>query len=106
MLPEKVFHQILAPGESWRVQQVDYVEKESKGLIRVGETPAWWQAESCPHCHAPSVGGYDPAPRRTWRHLNGCQLQAEIVCARPRGQGQECKKFIRCLHPGKGAAGD
>ena len=42
MIPEKVFHQILALGDGWRVQQVDYVEKESKVLIRIEETAALW----------------------------------------------------------------
>ena len=27
MIPEKVFHQILALGEAWQVTAVDYVEK-------------------------------------------------------------------------------
>ena len=40
MIPEKVFHQILALGDAWRVSRVDYVERESKVLIRVEETPA------------------------------------------------------------------
>jgi len=40
MIPEKVFHQILALGDSWRVRQVDYLDKESRVLIRVEDTPA------------------------------------------------------------------
>jgi hypothetical protein len=64
MIPEKVFHQILALGEAWRVRQVDYVEKESKVLIRVEETPAVWARQGCPHCQSKSVGGYDHAPAR------------------------------------------
>ena len=81
MIPEKVFQKILVLGDGWQVQQVDYVEKESKVLIRIEETPALWASESCPHCSAKSVSGYDHAPQRTWRHLNVCQLQSEIVCA-------------------------
>ena len=38
MIPEKVFHQILALGEVWRVSAVDYVEKERQVNIRVKET--------------------------------------------------------------------
>jgi hypothetical protein len=30
MIPEKVFQQILALGEAWRVMRMDYLEKESK----------------------------------------------------------------------------
>ena len=37
-IPEKVFQQILALGEAWRVVHMDYQEKESKVLIRVEET--------------------------------------------------------------------
>ena len=84
MVPEKVFHQILALGDAWRVRQVEYVEKESKVLIQVEETPKLWASESCPHCSSKSVGGYDHAPERHWRHLNVCQLNSEIVCALPR----------------------
>ena len=31
MIPERVFHQILALGEAWRVTTVDYVEEIPKG---------------------------------------------------------------------------
>jgi transposase len=102
MIPEKVFHQILALGDGWRVQQVDYLEKESKVLIRIEETPALWASESCPHCNAKSIGGYDHAPQRTWRHLNVCQLQSEIVCALPRGQCKACQKVYTVRAPWEG----
>jgi transposase len=102
MIPEKVFQKILVLGDGWRVQQVDYVEKESKVLIRIDETPALWASESCPHCNAKSVGGYDHAPQRTWRHLNVCQLQSEIVSALPRGQCKECKKVYTVHAPWEG----
>src|ERR1044071_1563793 len=102
MIPEKVFQKILVLGDGWRVQQVDYVEKESKVLIRIEETPALWASESCPHCNAKSVSGYDHAPQRTWRHLNVCQLQSEIVCALPRGQCKECRKVYTVRAPWEG----
>ena len=38
MIPEKVFHQILALGEAWRVSRVDYQDQERKVVIRVEET--------------------------------------------------------------------
>lgn len=85
MIPKKMFYSILALGESWRIKSVEYVEKESQVLIRVEETPALWAKECCPHCQGKTVGGYDHAPKRRWRHLNVCQLQSEIVCALPRG---------------------
>jgi transposase len=102
MIPEKVFHQILALGEGWRVQRVDYVEKDGQVLIRIEETSALWAAECCPHCQAKSVGGYDHAPERTWRHLNVCQLQSEIVCSLPRGQCKECRKVYTVRAPWEG----
>src|SRR5882724_2533886 len=102
MIPEKVFHQILGLGETWRVSRVDYVEKESKVLIRVEDTPALWATESCPHCAAKSVGGYDHAPERSWRHLNVCQLESEIVCSLPRGQCKECRKVYTVRAPWEG----
>jgi hypothetical protein len=40
MIPEKVFQQILALGEAWRVTRMNYQEKEQRVLIRVEETPA------------------------------------------------------------------
>ncbi|HEX3717571.1 MAG TPA: transposase family protein [Verrucomicrobiae bacterium] len=67
--------QISALGEGWRVCRVDYVEKESKVLIRVEETTALWPTQSCPHCGRKAMGGYDHAPERRWRHLT--------VAARP-----------------------
>ncbi len=102
MLPEKGFQKILGLGDGWQVQQVDYVEKASKVLIRIQETAALWASESCPHCNCKSVGGYDHAPERTWRHLNVCQLQSEIVCALPRGQGKDCKKGYTVRAPWEG----
>ncbi len=50
MIPEKVFHQILALGDAWRVTTVDYVAKERKGNIHIEETPQVWGKEQCPHC--------------------------------------------------------
>jgi hypothetical protein len=40
MIPEKVLQKILVLGDGWRVEQVDYVEKESEVLNRIEETPA------------------------------------------------------------------
>jgi len=102
MIPEKVFQQILALGEAWRVNRMDYVEKESKVLILVEEMPALWKQESCPHCNSKSVRGYDHAPERRWRHLNVCQLQSEIVCALPRGECQGCRKVYTVRAPWEG----
>src|ERR1044071_4907047 len=102
MIPEKVFQKILVLGDGWRVQQVDYVEKESKVLIFIEETPALWASESCPHCNAKSVSGYDHAPQRRWRHLNVCQLQSEIVCALPYGQCKECQQVYTVRAPWEG----
>src|SRR5208283_3058996 len=102
MIPEKVFEKILVLGEGWRVQQVDYVEKESQVLIRIEDTPALWAAEACPHCGRRTVGGYDHAPERRWRHLNVCQLQSEIVCALPRGRCRECEKVYTVRAPWEG----
>jgi Na+-translocating ferredoxin:NAD+ oxidoreductase RNF subunit RnfB len=58
MIPEKVFQQILALGEAWRVVRMDYQEKEQRVLIRVEETPALWSQENCPHCGHKTVRGY------------------------------------------------
>ena len=102
MIPEKVFQKILVLGDGWRVQGVDYIEKESKVLIRIEETPELWPGEVCPHCKSKGVGGYDHAPERRWRHLNVCQLQSEIVCALPRGQCRDCKKVYTVRAPWEG----
>ena len=58
----KLFQQLLVLGESWRVKSVDYVEQESKVVIRIEETPQLWASQKCPHCEAASVAGYDHAP--------------------------------------------
>ena len=102
MIPEKVFHQVLALGEGWHVPQVDYLDQESKVLIRVENTPALWAAAKCPHCNRPGVHGCDPAPERRWRHLNGCRLQSEIVCRRPRGRCGACEKIYTVRAPWEG----
>jgi transposase len=102
MIPEKVFHQILGLGDAWHVSRVDYLEKASRVLIRVEDTPALWARESCPHCAARSVGGYDHAPERSWRHLNVCQLESEIVCSLPRGQCKDCQKVYTVRAPWEG----
>jgi transposase len=102
MIPEKMFQQILALGEAWRVARMDYQESESKVLIRVEETPELWVQESCPHCQNKTVRGYDHAPERRWRHLNVCQLQSEIVCALPRGECQSCRKIYTVRAPWEG----
>ena len=102
MIPEKVFHQILGLGDTWRVNRVDYLEKESKVLIRVEETAALWAAESCPHCQGKSVAGYDHAPERRWRHLNVCQLESEIVCSLPRGRCKKCQAVYTVPAPWEG----
>jgi transposase len=99
MIPEKVFHQILGLGDAWRVSRMDYVEKASKVLIQVEGIPALWATESCPHCASKSVGGYDHAPERSWRHLNVCQLESEIVCSLPRGQCKACQKVYTVRAP-------
>ena len=97
-----MFQQVLALGEAWRVVRMDYLEKDQKVLIRVEDTPALWAQEHCPHCLGKSVGGYDHAPERRWRHLNICQLQSEIVCAPPRGQCQTCRKVYTVRVPWEG----
>jgi transposase len=102
MIPEKVFQQILALGEAWRVTRMDYQEKEQRVLIRVEETSGLWPQESCPHCGHKNVRGYDHAPERHWRHLNICQLQSEIVCALPRGECQSCRKIYTVRAPWEG----
>ena len=102
MIPEKVFHQILALGDAWRVNRVDYQEQARKVVIRVEETPALWPAVECPHCGRKSVRGYDHAPARTWRHLNVCQLESEIACALPRGECLACQRVFTVQAPWEG----
>ena len=99
MIPEKMFHQVLALGESWRVAAVDYAEQEKKVSIRVTETSQLWAKEQCPHCQCRRISGYDHAPERRWRPLNVCQLESEIVCALPRGQCKECRKVYTVRAP-------
>jgi transposase len=102
MIPEKVFQQILALGDAWRVSSVDYVEKEGRVLIHIEDTPRVWDGQCCPDCACRRISGYDHAPERRWRHLNVCQLESEIVCALPRGQCQECRKVFTVRAPWEG----
>jgi transposase len=102
MIPEKMFQQILALGEAWRVAAVEYVEKQSQVVVRVEETAQLWAGQRCPHCASSTVSGYDHAPERRWRHLNVCQLTTEIACALPRGQCRECRKVFTVRAPWEG----
>lgn len=102
MIPEKVFHQILALGETWRVTAAEYLETERKVTIRIEETPPLWARQACSHCGRPHGSGYDPAPERRWRHLNVCQLESEIVCALPRGQCRDGEKVFTVRAPWAG----
>jgi transposase len=97
-----MFQKLLALSDGWHVQQIEYVEQAGKVLIRIAESPALWRGESCPHCHSQAISGYDHAPQRTWRHLNVCQLQSEIVCALPRGQCKECQSVYTVRAPWEG----
>jgi transposase len=102
MIPEKLFEQLLALGDAWRVKAVDYVERESKVVIRVEETPQLWTSQKCPQCESNSVAGYDHAPERCWRHLNVCQLKSEVACALPRGQCRDCRSVFTVRAPWEG----
>lgn len=102
MIPEKVFQQILALGEGWRVSRMEFLEKESKILIHVEETPQLWKSERCPHCQSKNVSGYDHAPERRWRHLNICQLHSELACRLPRGECRECHSKYTVRAPWEG----
>lgn len=104
MIPEKVFHEILALGEAWRVSAVDYVATERQVNIRVEATLQLWAGEVCPQCGAKAVRGYDHAPERRWRHLNVCQLESAIVCALPRGQCRSCQSVYTVRAPWEGRA--
>ena len=102
MIPEKVFQQILALGEAWRVAAVEYVEKESQVVVQVEETAQLWADQRCPHCASSTVSGYNHAPERRWRHLKVCQLTTEIACALPRGQCREYRKVFTVRSPWEG----
>jgi transposase len=102
VIPEKVFHQILALGEGWQVERVEYVEKEGRVLVHVRESARFWATEICLHCASKKVRGYDHAPERRWRHLNVWQLQSEIVCSLPRGECQDCRKIFTVRAPWEG----
>lgn len=70
MLPERVFHQILALVDGWQVLRVDYGEAERNVTIRVAETPALWASQACPHCGRRQVSD----GRHTSLTLRACAL--------------------------------
>jgi len=45
MIPENVFQQILMLGEEWKVQAVEYQDKERQIVIKVSETSKLWLKE-------------------------------------------------------------
>src|ERR1039458_7639657 len=93
MIPEKLFQQLLVLGEAWRVKSVDYVEQESKVVIRIEERPQLWANQKCTHCEAAAVAGYDHAPERSW----GRNSLSET---RPQNSIQGAAMRFRCLNSG------
>lgn len=89
-------------GEEWKVEGVEYQEKERQIEIKVSETPKLWLKEICPQCNRQPVSAYDHVPERTWRHLNVCQLESSIRCALPRGQCKSCGAVHQVKPPWEG----
>jgi len=102
MIPEKVFQQILMLGDEWKVEGVEYQDKEQHIVIKVRETSQLWPKEKCPYCNREPVGAYDHVPERTWRHLNVCQLESSIRCALPRGKCKSCGAVFQVKPPWEG----
>ena len=85
MIPEKMFQQILALGEAWRVARMDYQEKEQRVLIRVEATPASWKQESCPQCGETSRRHFGPLAARADDGLLG-RTQQFVLGDQTQGQ--------------------
>ena len=103
MIPEKCFIRSWRWAKAWRVRRVDYVEKESKVLIRVEETPALWPTESCPHCR-PSRWAATTMRRNGAGGISMCASCSRRLCARCRvANVKACQKVYTVRAPGRDA---
>jgi hypothetical protein len=81
MIPEKAFRNVLVLGDGCPVQELDYLELESKVSIRIQETEALWTSESCAHCDAKAGGGHDHAPPSALHSRMSIPAASTIVMA-------------------------
>lgn len=75
-----LYSQILGVKDPWYVSKVDLAVVGGSGSIKIAVEVKGQL--TCPACGAESPG-YD-TQKRTWRHLDTCQLQTLIECAVPR----------------------
>jgi len=76
-----LYQQILGLASPWSVARVELDTQAQRVEVWVEHPPdlRW----PCPTC-ARELGGYDHAPRRTWRHLDTCQFQTHLHGRIPR----------------------
>jgi hypothetical protein len=100
MIPEKLFQQLLVLGDGWRVRAVDYVEPQSKVVIRIEETPQLWGSQKCPHCEAAAV----MTMRRSG--VGGTSMSASwsrrLHAPCREGSAESAGRCLRCGHRGRG----
>lgn len=81
-MDDRSFYQtILGLPEPWRVTSVEVDTKAQAVRVHVEATPA--SKLTCPDC-GQAAPGYDRSEARSWRHLDTCQFQTQLVCRIPR----------------------
>ena len=83
MIPEQVFHRILALGEGWKVRQVNCLDKGGKVMICVEDTPSLW-AMAAFECLPVAIGDSMPPASRTLRWMRqGLHGESALGRAQP-----------------------
>ncbi len=85
MFDTELYQQVLGLLAPWWVAEVKLDVETTQIRVEGGEAGLW----PCPHCQK-EMGCYDHAPKRTWRHLNTCQLKTLVHSRIPR---VECPKY-------------
>jgi len=82
------YGQILGIESPWKVEEVlldTQVQEVNVRVVHDNDAKIF-----CPEC-GESASRYDKAPKRSWRHLDSCQMKTFLHCEVPRVNCQNCK---------------
>ncbi len=82
MKDTELYTQILGISSPWYVASIEMKMEEESIFVHLAYDPLVTQW-SCPECGSPCKT-YDTRERRTWRHLDSCQLKTFITASSPR----------------------
>lgn len=77
----ELYQKILGLQSPWQVKSVELDPKG--GVIKVSVEHPEGHKFPCPKC-AKELGCFDHSPQRSWRHLDTCQFQTQLIASVPR----------------------